>query len=166
MQLHLARSQPANAHCSYNQDPCTMAGRSTWASCLRKRGHYPTCITHGSKLQECFPSPRCETTQSFNWQHLWSSHVLRAHDISILVDAQDLMIGACAAQIMPRHLMSITFRSSASLAKDMTSAPTMGAQESSVMTFFTVGLFLPCSVTMLAIWITGSFSASGKCPCT
>ena len=47
----------------------------------------------------------------------------------------------------------------------MTSEPTMGAQVPSVITLRTSGLALPCSVTMLAIWITGSFSASGKQPC-
>ena len=51
------------------------------------------------------------------------------------------------------------------MSKDMTSAPTMGAQDWSVSTLRTVAVSLPCSVTMLAIWITGSFSASGKCPC-
>ena len=55
--------------------------------------------------------------------------------------------------------------SSSSLVKDITSEPTMGAQVPSVITLRTSGLSLPCSVTMLAIWITGSFSASGKQPC-
>lgn len=55
---------------------------------------------------------------------------------------------------------------SSSLSKDMTSAPTMAAQLSRVMTLRTSGLLCPCTVTRLAIWITGSFSASGKCPCT
>jgi len=57
------------------------------------------------------------------------------------------------------------FSSSSSVLKDMTSEPTMGAQEPSVITLRTSGRSLPCSVTMLAIWITGSFSASGKQPC-
>ena len=41
----------------------------------------------------------------------------------------------------------------------------MGAQELSVITLRTMGLDCPCTVTMLAIWMTGSFSASGKHPC-
>ena len=61
--------------------------------------------------------------------------------------------------------MALTLSSSASFSNDMTSAPTMAAQDLSVITFRTVGFCLPCSVTMLAIWMTGSFSASGKCPC-
>ena len=50
--------------------------------------------------------------------------------------------------------------------KDMTSAPTMGAQPPSVMTFFMIGLRSPCTVTYEAIWMTESSFASGKWPCT
>ena len=34
-----------------------------------------------------------------------------------------------------------------------------------VMMFLTAGSAWPCTLTRLAIWITESFSASGKCPC-
>jgi hypothetical protein len=49
--------------------------------------------------------------------------------------------------------------------KDMTSAPMMEAQVLSVMMFFTTGEDCPCTVTRLAIWMTGSLSGSGKWPC-
>ena len=48
---------------------------------------------------------------------------------------------------------------------DMTSAPMMEAQVLSVMMFFTTGEDCPCTVTRLAIWMTGSLSGSGKWPC-
>ena len=38
---------------------------------------------------------------------------------------------------------------------DMTSAPMMEAQVLSVMMFFTTGDDCPCTVTRLAIWMTG-----------
>ena len=47
----------------------------------------------------------------------------------------------------------------------MTSAPMMEAQVLSVMMFFTTGEDCPCTVTRLAIWMTGSLSGSGKWPC-
>ena len=53
---------------------------------------------------------------------------------------------------------------SVSFSKDMTSAPTMDAQDLRVWMFFTRGFFSPCTVSMLAIWMTGSCSASGKWP--
>jgi hypothetical protein len=56
--------------------------------------------------------------------------------------------------------------SSRSEEKDMTSAPTIGAQPPKVMTFFMIGLRSPCTVTYEAIWITESSFASGKWPCT
>ena len=59
------------------------------------------------------------------------------------------------------HAMS----SSRSVAKDMTSAPTMGAQPPSVMTFLMSGLRSPCTVTYDAIWMIESCLASGKWPC-
>jgi hypothetical protein len=34
-----------------------------------------------------------------------------------------------------------------------------------VMMFLTAGVACPCTLTRLAIWITESFSASGKWPC-
>ena len=60
----------------------------------------------------------------------------------------------------------LTLNSPVSSSNDMTSAPTMGAHFLRVMMLRTMGLLSPCTVTMLAIWITGSFSASGKQPCT
>ena len=54
--------------------------------------------------------------------------------------------------------------SSRSVAKDMTSAPTMGAQPPSVITFLMAGLRSPCTDTKEAIWMTESCLASGKWP--
>ena len=59
-----------------------------------------------------------------------------------------------------------TLRSSTSVANDMTSAPTIGEQELRVMTLRTVGTASPWTVTMFAIWMTGSCSGSGKWPFT
>ena len=53
---------------------------------------------------------------------------------------------------------------SASFSNETTCAPEIDAHVSSVNTFLKTGAFSPCSVTWLAIWITGSFSASGKTP--
>ena len=50
------------------------------------------------------------------------------------------------------------------LSKQITSEPAMLAHVSSVNTLRTNGLFCPCTCTMLAIWITGSFSGSGNIP--
>ncbi len=61
-----------------------------------------------------------------------------------------------------RHRRSM----SPSRSKDMTSAPMMGAQVLSVMIFLTAGAACPCTVTRLAIWMTGSLSGSGKWPCS
>jgi len=40
----------------------------------------------------------------------------------------------------------------------------MGRHPLSVKTFWQMGVVLPCTDNTLAIWITGSFSASGKWP--
>ena len=50
------------------------------------------------------------------------------------------------------------------MANDMTSAPTIGEQELRVITLRTVGAASPWTVTMFAIWMTGSCSGSGKWP--
>mmetsp|Transcript_6455 Transcript_6455/g.27514 ORF Transcript_6455/g.27514 Transcript_6455/m.27514 type:complete len:233 (+) Transcript_6455:2137-2835(+) len=54
--------------------------------------------------------------------------------------------------------------SSRSSEKHSTSDPTMGAHVSRVQMARITGLSSPWHVTMVAIWITGSCSASGKCP--
>mmetsp|Transcript_1223 Transcript_1223/g.3094 ORF Transcript_1223/g.3094 Transcript_1223/m.3094 type:complete len:206 (-) Transcript_1223:429-1046(-) len=58
------------------------------------------------------------------------------------------------------HFMSI----STSVSLEMTCAPTIGRHPLRVKTFWTMGDFSPYTVTALAIWMTGSFSASGKYP--
>ena len=58
----------------------------------------------------------------------------------------------------------LTFSKSCSLWKDSTWEPTTGAQVLSVNTLRIKGSGSPCLITMLAIWITGSFSASGNTP--
>lgn len=51
-----------------------------------------------------------------------------------------------------------------SLLLEITWAPTMFEHSPKVKTFLTNGLDSPCLVTKFAIWITGSWEASGKTP--
>ena len=61
-------------------------------------------------------------------------------------------------------LHSLTLSISCSRGKERTCEPTTGAQVLSVKTLRKNGSLSPWRITMLAIWITGSLSASGKMP--
>ena len=62
------------------------------------------------------------------------------------------------------HISTPTFKSSPSFLYDNTCDPTTGEHELSVKTFLMKGSCSPCFCTMLAIWMTGSLSASGNIP--
>lgn len=62
------------------------------------------------------------------------------------------------------HRLCFTCNILASDLWQMTCEPTTGAQVLSVKTFLMNGSCSPCLITMLAIWMTGSLSASGKTP--
>mmetsp|Transcript_34757 Transcript_34757/g.82380 ORF Transcript_34757/g.82380 Transcript_34757/m.82380 type:complete len:221 (+) Transcript_34757:2231-2893(+) len=71
-----------------------------------------------------------------------------------------VMMSGSLAMTKSRHACSIAFSSS----NECTSAPEIGAQVLRVKMFLTMGFFEPWTETQLAIWMTGSFSGSGKCP--